>query len=357
MVQGRWSVIKPGVTTVKVLCDRHSSENWIQLLQKMEDSPHLYFSEFGGNKDIEEEDEEEEENIFQEETNMEPDTIKSPNPDLHKHPNQDTERVWDSFPCQYCERHFTSKQGLERHMHIHATTNNEAHAYKSNKSNTSSGSNVGQLQHEQMKPLDSAGPVMQIHTSSPSSSTLSVEDHIQEVIDGHHACKYCEKIFTTHTNKRRHERRIHEQHLQLTSEEKTQLPQEESLQGIVTETSQQETQLGDNPAPAAALENEGEHTEQYMLDVSSNISENLSFYIDGKIVSTSTNTESTVVQKERTVFLSPKLKQLLEKQDGLKPTLALITDGQKPCSPVSLSVLPTGTGRISNSVHHHISGI
>lgn len=159
-----------------------------------------------------------------------------------------------------------------------------------------------------------------------------------------------------------------------------------------------------------------------MLDVSSNISENLSFYIDGKIVSTSTvsncetteghsvsstlmrldclildpskelpgqtlakrrtatppllpqiktelesevvvssssssfvtslienilpqRTESTVVHKERTVFLSPKLKQLLEKEDGLKPTLALIADGQKACSPVSLSVLPAGKGR------------
>lgn len=414
----------------------HSSENWTQLLQKMEDSSHLYFSEFGGNEDVEEEDDEEEENIFQEDTNIEPGKIKSPNPDLHKHPTQDTERVWDSFPCQYCERHFTSKQGLERHMHIHVMTNNEAHAYKSNKSNMSFSSNVGQLQHEKMKPLDSAGPVMQTHTSSPSSSnisTLSVEEHIQEV-DGHHACKYCEKIFTSHTSKRRHERRIHEQHVQLSSEEKT-LPHEESFQGTATEASQQETQLGDNPAPAAALENEGEHTEQYMLDVSSNISENLSFYIDGKIVSTSTvssceavevhsgpsalvgldalildptqisqvlntdsvtgkeipgqpltkrrtatppllpqiktelesevvvsssssslvsslienllpqNTESTVVQKERTVFLSPKLKQLLEKQDGLKPTLALITDGQKSCSSVSLSVLPTGTGR------------
>lgn len=153
-----------------------------------------------------------------------------------------------------------------------------------------------------------------------------------------------------------------------------------------------------------------------MLDVPSNISENLSFYIDGKIVSTSTvanyettstllrldslildpskelpgqaltkrrtatppllpqiktelesevvvssssssfvtslienilpqRTESTVAQKERTVFLSPKLKQLLEKEDGLKPTLALIADSQKSCSPVSLSVLPPGKGR------------
>ncbi|XP_040917795.1 PR domain zinc finger protein 2 [Toxotes jaculatrix] len=406
----------------------------------MEDTPQLYASEFGDHEDIEDE---EGEDIYQEETNMEPDMIKSVNPDLHKNPNQDKETVWDSFPCQHCERHFNSKQGLERHMHIHTLANNEAHACKSNKSNTSFDSNVGQLQHERMKPLDSAGSDEQLNTSSPTgsdTSNLSAEDHVatpdkQGALDGHYPCKYCEKIFTTHTNKRRHERRIHEQHLQLPRVEKTQLPQEESLQRIFSDTSQQETQLGDSTAPAAVPENGGEQPEQYMLDVSSNISENLSFYIDGKIVSTSTvssceaaevhsgsstlvgldalildpaqisqvlstdsvtgkempgqplakrrtatppllpqiktelesevvvsssssslvsslienllpqNTESTVVPKERTVFLSPKLTQLLEKQDGLKPTLALITDGQKPCSPVSLSVLPTGTGR------------
>ncbi|KAM9350773.1 PR domain zinc finger protein 2 [Symphorus nematophorus] len=404
----------------------------------MADSPNLYISEFGVNEDMEEG---EDEDIYQEDVNMEPDMIKSLYPDLHKRPNQDTERDWNSFPCQHCERHFTSKQGLERHMHIHTLANSEAHAYKSNKSNTSFGSNLDQSQHETMKPLDSEGSVMQLHTSSSTSSNTSnlpsgeqtAQPDKQGMSDCHHACKYCEKIFTTHTNKRRHERRIHEQHLQLTREDKIQLPHEENLQRISSESSQHKTESSESAAPACLPENEGEHAEQYMLDVSSNISENLSFYIDGKIVSTSTvssceaaevhsgslvrldslildpsqisqvlntdsstgkeipgqplakrrtatppllpqiktelesevvvsssssslvsslienllpqNTESTIVQKERTVFLSPKLKQLLEKQDGLKPTLALITDGQKPCSPVSLSVLPAGTGR------------
>lgn len=406
----------------------------------MEDSPHLYFSECGDNEDMEEG---EDDDIYQEEIDMAPDMIKSLYPDLHKHPSQDTERDWNTFPCQQCERHFTSKQGLERHMHIHVLANSESQIYKSNKSNVSFGSNLGQLKHEKMKHLDSEDTVMQVHTSSPASSNISIfsaGDHTaqpdkQGVSDGHHACKYCEKIFNTHTNKRRHERRIHEQHLQFSRVEKTQLPQEEHLQRIFSETSQHKTELCDSTAPAALPKNEREHSEQYMLDVSSNISENLSFYIDGKIVSTSTvssceaaevhsgsstlvrldslildptqitqvlntdsvtgkeitgqplakrrtatppllpqiktelesevvvsssssslvsslienllpqNTESTIVQKERTVFLSPKLKQLLEKQDGLKPTLALITDGQKPCSPVSLSVLPAGTGR------------
>ncbi|XP_008273978.1 PR domain zinc finger protein 2 [Stegastes partitus] len=407
----------------------------------MEESPHLYISELEDNEDIEEEeddeddDDDDDEDIYEEELDL----TKSRYPEPHKLPKQDTER--NPFLCQHCERCFTSKQGLERHMHIHTGANDEGH--KSDMSNMSFGSNLSQLQHEKTKPLDSGSSVMQLHASSPTSpntSALSAGDHAAQshkpgVQDGHHACKYCEKVFTTHTNKRRHERRIHENHQQVTHVEKTQLPQEENPQRIVSESSQQQTQLGESAALAAVLENEGEHTEQYMLDVSSNISENLSFYIDGKIVSTSTvsnceaaegnsgsstlvgldalildptqisqvlntdsvagkeipgqplakrrtatppllpqiktelesevvvsssssslvsslienllpqNTESTVVQKERTVFLSPKLKQLLEKQDGLKPTLALITDSQKPCSPVSLSVLPSGTGR------------
>ncbi|XP_072222941.1 PR domain zinc finger protein 2 [Leuresthes tenuis] len=323
----------------------------------MEDSPHLYISEPRDSVDVQEK-----EDLYQDEPHM-----NSERTEPHKHPSQNTEG--DSFLCKFCEKKFTSRQSLERHMHIHAFSNDEAHTYES----STCGSNMSQRQHEETKPVDS---VMQ------------------------------------------HER-------------KTNLPQEEIPQRSVSESSRHQIQLGGNTAPGAVQENEGELAEQYMLDVSSNISENLSFYIDGKIVSTSTvsncevaevhsgsstlvgldtlivdpaqisqvlntdkemsgqqhakrrtatppllpqiktelesevvlsssssslvsslienlfphNAESTVVQKERTVFLSPKLKQLLEKQDGLKPTLALITDGQKPSSPVSLSILPSGTGR------------
>ncbi|KAI4823966.1 hypothetical protein KUCAC02_012518 [Chaenocephalus aceratus] len=386
----------------------------------MEDSPHLYISEFVENEDMDKMD------INQEETNIASDMVKSP--------YQDTERDSNFFQCQHCERHFTTKPGLERHMHIHTSANNDAHKYKTN---ISLASNLELLHHEKVKPLDLAGSAMQLHTSSTTGSNtpiLSSGDHNAQpdkpgVSEGRHACKYCGKIFTTHTNTRRHERRIHEQHLQVTHVEKAHLPQEENVEGMCSETNQQETELVDKMAPAAVLENEVGHAEQYMLDISSNISENLSFYIDGRIVSTSTissceaaevhsgsatlvgldalildptqisqvlntdsemsgqplarrrtatppllpqiktelesdvvvsssssslvcsiienlfpqNTEGTVVQKERTVFLSPKLKQLLEKQDGLK--LALIADSQKPLSPVSLSVLPAGTGR------------
>uniref|UniRef100_A0A7N8X420 PR domain containing 2, with ZNF domain a n=1 Tax=Mastacembelus armatus TaxID=205130 RepID=A0A7N8X420_9TELE len=398
----------------------------------VQNSSHLYVTEAGENEDIEAN-----EDIYHDETKTEPEMVESLSPDLHRHPKQGPERHWDSFPCQHCEKCFTSRQGVEQHMHTHALEDNEAHSYKSNKSDPCFDTNVGQLQHEKLETAD-----MQLQTSSSTGSNssilsggdCSVQADKHRALDDHQAhSKCCEKIFTTYTNKQQHECRIHRQHLQLMCAEKTQ--QEENLQRIFGETSQQETQRGDSIAPAAVLENEGKHTEQYMLDIPSNISENLSFYIDGKIVSTSTvssceaaevhsgsstlvgldalildptqisqvlntdsitckevpgqppakrrtatppllpqiktelesevvasscssslvsslienllpqSTESSVVQKERTVFLSPKLKQLLEKQDGLKPTLALIADGQKPCSPVSLSVLPAGSGR------------
>ncbi|XP_060912817.1 PR domain zinc finger protein 2 [Labrus mixtus] len=401
----------------------------------MEDSPHLYISEFGDRDDMEQG---KKEDIYQENTNTEPDMIKSVGQDPHKNPNHKAEKDLNSFPCQHCERHFTSKQGLERHIHM--LLNNEAHAHKSNSKNTYFGAYLGQLQNEKMTPLDSKSSVM-LNSSSPISSDtsiLSVEDDTaqpdkQLVSEGHYACNYCENISTKHNDKQLYEHRIHKKHLQL---KETNLREEKNHQRIFSETSQNISGFGDCSASSAALWNEREHTEQFMLDVSSNISENFSFYIDGKIVSTSTvstcdaevqhgsstlvrrdalildpaqinqvlyteslsgkeipgqpltkrrtatppllpqietelesnvvvsssssslvsslieNTlpqkvESTIVQKERTVFLSPKLKQLLEKQDGIEPTLALIPDGQKPCSPVSLSVLPAGGGRFT----------
>ncbi|KAM9343199.1 PR domain zinc finger protein 2 isoform 1-T2 [Pholidichthys leucotaenia] len=310
----------------------------------MEESPDLYMCKTGENEEDE-------------------DLNGSPYPDGR------------SFLCQHCERHFTSKQGLERHIHIHAL--------------------VERLQNPS--------------STSPNTTTLPTEDNPPGTLGP-------------------------EEHLQLAQVVKAQLPEEENLQMLVSQSSRLQTELYDSTAPVGGVQTEQEH-KHYMLDVSSNISENLSFYIDGKIVSTSTvsnseageahsassalvgldalildpsqisqvlgtdsviakeipgqpaakrrtatppllpqiktelesevvvsssssslvsslienllpqNTESTVVSKERTVFLSPKLKQLLEKQDGLKPTLALITDGQKSCSPVSLSVLPCGAGR------------
>lgn len=310
----------------------------------MEDSSHLYISELGEREDKQEQLDISWEHLYS-----------------HRLPIKDADQ--ETFVCQHCTRHFTCKQGLERHMHVHRS------------------------------------------------------------------CKSPEETSTISTNIQQQECRIPHDQLQPTLKENGNLSQEEVPPSLLSESFQQRTHAK-KTVSTAVLENNGEQAEQYMLDVSSNISENLSFYIDGKILSTSTlnnceleicpgssnlvgldalivspaqisqvlnpdaemagqqqskrrtttppllpqintdlqsevvmssssssvlsslienlfppNTESAIVQEERTVFLSPKLKQLLEKQEGFKPTVSLITDGQKPSSPVSLSVLPSGTGK------------
>ncbi|XP_047221177.1 PR domain zinc finger protein 2 [Girardinichthys multiradiatus] len=309
----------------------------------MEDSSHLYISELGDREDTHEQD------------------ISWEHIYSHKLPIEATDQ--DALVCQHCNKCFTCKQGLEQHRHIH------------------------------------------------------------------HPCKSLENISTTSTDKRHQECRTHDNQLQPATKENAELLHEEITQELLSESFQEQTQTK-KTVSTAVLEDNGEQEEQYMLDVSSDISENLSFYIDGKILSTSTvnncemeicsgsstlvgldalivspaqisqvlntdseipgqqqskrrtatppllpeiktelqsevvvssssssllsslienlfpqNTESAIIQEEHTVFLSPKLKQLLEKQEGFKPTMALITDGQKPSSHVSLSVLPCGTGK------------
>uniref|UniRef100_A0A4W5NQF2 PR domain containing 2, with ZNF domain a n=1 Tax=Hucho hucho TaxID=62062 RepID=A0A4W5NQF2_9TELE len=453
----------------------------------MEDSHTLYISELGDDENLEEEMEDKE----LEETHcslylmsMETDELADSNtsfqkpegkgcglkedlgsfshsttPELPEDPDHDPDvALQDSFPCQFCERYFTSKQGLERHIHIHNLDNHHTHTFKCKYCSKSFGSKIGRRRHERrhenakarpgslIKPVEPLSSALQRNGpecgSSPSSSGASVladreqastsDEHGE--LQGGHTCKYCKKVFSTHTNMRRHQRRIHERHLRHKGKEAP-LLQEAKHPRLPPIKSQQDTS---NKSPVAVLEIESDQEEQYMLDISGNISENLSFYIDGKIVSTSTvsgcevvevnsgsatlvglnaviinpaqisqalkvetatrtgigipgqpltkrrtatppllpqiktelesevvvsssssssivsslieslipqNTESTILQRERTVYLSPKLKQLLQMQDGLKPTFALITEGQKLCSALSLTVLPAGLGR------------
>ncbi|CAL9702749.1 unnamed protein product [Knipowitschia caucasica] len=141
-----------------------------------------------------------------------PDSTK---PDLN---HEDTTSTLACFPCPYCERDFTCKQGLERHMHIHS------------KRQTLEG------------------------TVLPDSSYETGT----ETPEGHHPCHHCSKVFNSLTNRQRHERRFHE----VTQEENT---------PIVIHTDSQELQQAG----------------QYILDISSDISKNLSFFIDGKLVSAS----------------------------------------------------------------------
>ncbi|XP_010880335.2 PR domain zinc finger protein 2 [Esox lucius] len=415
-----------------------------------------------------------------------------PGPELEPDPDLDGDPQGDeSHPCQHCERRFSTKQGLERHTHIHATANLQAHTFKCRYCGKSFGSQVGRRRHERrhengpknkvQRPGSLAGtatlliPLGQADGSSPDCGSASsqyavvgssvpggpvqspevarknpsTESDRPFIMDENgetkelHPCKYCNKAFGTHTNMRRHQRRIHERHL---------LPKGVRRKGLLLQegpSQQRQTQEQRLPeqsanaspppvyVPSADTEDEGE----YMVDISNNISENLSLYIDGKVLSTSSvsscevievdsssaalfgldavivspgqitqaikvdtracagrqasglgqpvakrrtstpplmpglkmesetggassssstssasallvgslfpqSSDSLAFQKEKTIYLSPKLKQLLQTQtDSQKPTIALIAESHRLASPLSITSLPTASGR------------
>ncbi|XP_074500288.1 PR domain zinc finger protein 2 [Sebastes fasciatus] len=418
-----------------------------------------------------------------------------PDPDLDLDPDPDGDLEGDphgeSYPCQHCERHFSTRQGLERHIHIHAITNQQTQQFKCRYCSKSFGSQVGRRRHERRhesglkkRPGSLAGtatllsPVMQTDGSSPDCTSPTshyiaigsqftggplpdseiqrkelgpfADRPIMQEENGEskelHPCKYCNKAFGTHTNMRRHQRRIHERHL---------LPKGVRRKGMLLQEAsvpKQQQQPDESPStspppvyvPSADTEDEVDR-DDYAVDISKNISENLSFYIDGKIVSTSsvstcevievdsrsaalfgldtviispnqisqalkmegrmstvkqvsnigqpaakrrTSTppfvpslkvetesapftasssssssstssssnllvgglfqqaaDSSAFQREKTVYLSPKLKQLLQTQDIQKSTIALITESHRLASPLSVTPLPGASGR------------
>ncbi|KAM8914229.1 PR domain zinc finger protein 2 isoform 1-T1 [Spinachia spinachia] len=425
------------------------------------------------------------------EGHKEPQGQVDPDPDLDPDPDGDLEGDphGESYPCQHCERHFSTRQGLERHIHIHAITNQQTQLFKCRYCSKSFGSQVGRRRHERRhesglkkRPGSLAGtasllsPVMPTDASSPdgtspkgqciaigSQFTGGPSLHNSEMqrkesgpyadrpfmLDENgeskelHPCKYCNKAFGTHTNMRRHQRRIHERHL---------LPKGVRRKGMLLQEAsvQKKQQPDESPStspppvyvPSADTEDEVDR-DDYAVDISKNISENLSFYIDGKILSTSsvsscevievdsaavfgldtviitpnqisqalkaegrtsapkqiagigqpaakrrTSTppfvpslkvetesasltasssssssstssssnllvgglfqqaaDSSAFQREKTVYLSPKLKQLLQTQDIQKSTIALITESHRLASPLSVTQLSGASGR------------
>ncbi|KAM7422808.1 hypothetical protein PAMA_010716 [Pampus argenteus] len=411
-------------------------------------------------------------------------------PDLDPDPDGDLEgdSHGESYPCQHCERHFSTRQGLERHINIHAITNQQMQLFKCRYCSKSFGSQVGRRRHERRhesghkkRPGSLSGtasvlsPVVHTDASSPDCTSptshyigaqftggpLHNSEMQRKVLGPHadrpfildengeskelHPCKYCNKAFGTHTNMRRHQRRIHERHL---------LPKGVRRKGmLLQEASVQQQQLPDESpstspppvyVPSADTEDEADR-DDYAVDISKNISENLSFYIDGKIVSTSTVStcevievdsrsaalfgldtviispnqisqalkvegrtsaakhvsnigqpagkrrtstpplvpslkvetetasftasssssssstssssnllvgglfqqaaDSSAFQREKTVYLSPKLKQLLQTQDMQKSTITLLTESHRLTSPLSVTSLQGASGR------------
>ncbi|KAM9800127.1 PR domain zinc finger protein 2 isoform 1-T2 [Syngnathus typhle] len=245
----------------------------------------------------------------------------------------------DSYPCQHCERHFSTRQGLERHIHIHTATGQQAQLFNCRYCSKSFGSQVGRRRHERRhesglkkKPGSLAGtahllgPLVQTDISAPDRTSPTNQyaavgsqltggpAHFSEmarkesgphadppfVLDENgapkelHPCKYCNKAFGTHTNMRRHQRRIHERHL---------LPKGVRRKGMLLQeaSAQPRPDVSPNAGPAlvyvpsADTEDETDR-DDYVVDISKNISENLSFYIDGKIVSTNTVSTCEVIE-------------------------------------------------------------
>ncbi|KAG8434286.1 hypothetical protein GDO86_012602 [Hymenochirus boettgeri] len=206
------------------------------------------------------------------------------------------------FPCQHCERKFTTKQGLERHMHIHVSTVN--HAFKCRYCGKAFGTQINRRRHERrheagpkrkhlivsssnafgqkhiidsLKAPDeniSSGFNCKIIETDREVSLLSEENCESREL---HPCKYCKKIFGTHTNMRRHQRRVHERHL---------IPK-----GVRRKGHLEDSQLSSEQTPtiesiyiaSTDIEEDGEADDVYIMDISNNISENLTYYIDGKI--------------------------------------------------------------------------
>lgn len=361
------------------------------------------------------------------------------------------------FFCQHCQRRFTTKQGLERHMHALSSCHTQIfkcrycrkcfstqfcrrrHERRHSNTNRRAGgliiSPAPQVVVETQGMVSSQEEDQLALTAQPVSNSPVPDVEGRGDVDEFgetkcsFACKYCKKAFGTHTSLRRHERRIHERRL---------LPRGVRQKVVNSHEVQIQHSVGPPETSSNTQRNDAvRQEEEYMVDISSNISENLSFYIDGKIISTSAVTncevmelnsaaavigldafivnpaqitqalkidsndcnmtsdlsgqssgkrrtstppllpqiktelesesilttpsaasegtligtvfprtlETIVLQKEKTIYLSPKLKQLLQNQDSSKSSFSLISEGQKLCPPLSLTLLPATSSR------------
>ncbi|XP_077007350.1 PR domain zinc finger protein 2 isoform X3 [Tamandua tetradactyla] len=247
-------------------------------------------------------------------------------PKTKEEPNGDVFETF-MFPCQHCERKFTTKQGLERHMHIHISTVN--HAFKCKYCGKAFGTQINRRRHERrheaglkrkpsltlqtsedvadgkaagdnVTPRDESNPpnlgqdclILSSEKASQETVNSSVVEENGEVKELH-PCKYCKKVFGTHTNMRRHQRRVHERHL---------IPKGVRRKGGLLEESQPPAEQAPPSqnvyVPSTEPEEEGEADDVYIMDISSNISENLNYYIDGKIQTNNSTSNCDVIEME-----------------------------------------------------------
>ncbi|XP_077106353.1 PR domain zinc finger protein 2 isoform X1 [Ranitomeya variabilis] len=227
------------------------------------------------------------------------------------------------FPCQHCERKFTTKQGLERHMHIHVSTVN--HAFKCRYCGKAFGTQINRRRHERRHESGPKRKSLVLSTSAEfghahkhiidslkatdeysssraqSKMTDSDRETSHSVISEEngessrelHPCKYCKKVFGTHTNMRRHQRRVHERHL---------MPKGVRRKGHLLEDpqlkSEQSPPVENIYVANTEIEEDGEADDVYIMDISNNISENLTYFIDGKLPTCNASSTCEVIEVE-----------------------------------------------------------
>ncbi|XP_067873539.1 PR domain zinc finger protein 2 isoform X3 [Heterodontus francisci] len=242
------------------------------------------------------------------------------------------------FPCKNCERRFTTKQGLERHQHIHIST--EGFTFKCRYCGKAFGTHINMRRHERRheagpkkKPtlkvnmagqhqkddfdFDKTAIDTSVNSSTRVESPMTLENYKKTDseatapnLDGvlikscetkiQHPCKLCKKTFGSYTNLRRHQRRIHERHLlakgirmrRKGSAEEQDLTSDQTRASVALHITSTETEDEEDEEE----EEETDECQAYIMDVSSNISENLNFYIDGKIESNSSTSNCEVIE-------------------------------------------------------------
>ncbi|XP_007895940.1 PR domain zinc finger protein 2 [Callorhinchus milii] len=245
------------------------------------------------------------------------------------------------FPCKNCERRFTTKQGLERHQHIHIST--EGFTFKCKYCGKAFGTHINMRRHERRheaapkkKNIVKGSPALQIpnedfefdqraidisvNNSMRLERPVTLEDgKISVAKDSNlepssaracepklqHPCRLCKKTFGSYTNLRRHQRRIHERPLLAKGirvrrkglGDESNLVSEQSLASAGNRTTRTEMEEEEE---VEEEEEESDESQAYIMDVSSNISENLNFYIDGKIESNSNTSNCEVIELDTT---------------------------------------------------------
>ncbi|XP_072442755.1 PR domain zinc finger protein 2-like isoform X4 [Chiloscyllium punctatum] len=245
------------------------------------------------------------------------------------------------FPCKNCERRFTTKQGLERHQHIHIST--EGFTFKCRYCGKAFGTHINMRRHERRHEagpkkkatlkINMAGQLQKddfdfdktaidisVNSSTRLESPVALENYKKTDSEAtpqnlesslvksceskiQHPCKLCKKTFGSYTNLRRHQRRIHERHLfkgirmrrkGSPDEQDPTSDQTRSSSGFHIASTETEDEEDEED------EEETDECQAYIMDVSSNISENLNFYIDGKIESNNSTSNCEVIEVDTT---------------------------------------------------------